>query len=84
MSTFRPFIEEAVRLKGSQQKLAEAIGCSQQQISYLLQRADRISGEMAIAVERATAGAISRHDLRPDMFGSAPRRAVSTSSPEAA
>ena len=69
MSTFRHLIEEAVRLKGSQFKLAEAMGCSQQQISYLLQRAARISVEMAVKVDIATEGQVSKETLRPDIFG---------------
>lgn len=68
MSTFRDHVSRAVDLKGSQQKLAEAIGCSQQQISYLLKEADRISAEMAIKIERATAGQVRREELRPDLY----------------
>jgi len=29
---------------------------------------------MALAFEKATGAAISRHDLRPDIFGAAPAR----------
>jgi len=73
MSDFRHLISEAIRLKGSQQKLAEAAGCSQQQISYLMKEASGISAEMALKVERATDGAVSRHELRPDIYGPAPQ-----------
>lgn len=72
MSEFRNLIARAVKLKGSQQKLAEAAGCTQQQISYLLNEASGISAEMALKMERATDGAVSRHDLRPDIYGSSP------------
>lgn len=75
MSTFRTHVERAVTLKGSQQKLAEAIGCSQQQISYLLKEADRVSAEMAIKIERATEGKVARHQLRPDLYERAPTEA---------
>jgi len=68
MSTFRHHVERAVGIKGSQQKLADALGCSQQQISYLLNEASRISGEMALKIEIATQGAVSVRDLRPDLF----------------
>jgi len=44
------------------------MGCSQQYISWLLKNADQISGDMAVAVERATEGRVSRADLRPDLF----------------
>lgn len=50
-------------------KLASEMGCSQQYISWLLRDAEQISGEMAIAVEKATGLIVSRHDLRPDLFG---------------
>ena len=72
MSDFRHLVARAIGLKGSQQKLAEAAGCSQQQISYLMKEAAGISAEMALKVERATDGLISRHDLRPDIYGPAP------------
>lgn len=72
MSDFRHLVARAVEIVGSQQKLAEAADCSQQQISYLLKRAPSISVEMALKLERATSGGISRHDLRPDIFGPAP------------
>ena len=70
MNDFRKLVARAVEIKGSQKKLAEAIGCSQQQISYLLHGADRISVEMAVGIERATESEIKRSDLRPDIFGS--------------
>lgn len=65
---FRSLVQKAVDIKGSQQKLAEALDCSQQQISYLLNEAENISAEMAIKLEIATAGAVRSSDLRPDLF----------------
>jgi DNA-binding transcriptional regulator YdaS (Cro superfamily) len=76
MNAFRTHVDRAVTLHGSQVKLAKEVGCSQQYISWLLNEADQVSAEMAIAFERATCAAISRHDLRPDIFGSAPERAA--------
>lgn len=67
MTAFREHIERAVQFKGSQEKLAEAAGCSQQQISYLLNEAKTITPEMAIAIDRATGGEISKFALRPDL-----------------
>jgi DNA-binding transcriptional regulator YdaS (Cro superfamily) len=69
MTDFRTHIEAAVQLKGSQLKLAEAAGCSQQHISYLLRDAVGISAEMAAAIDHATGGQIPRARLRPDLFG---------------
>ncbi|AXC50038.1 Cro/Cl family transcriptional regulator [Paracoccus suum] len=67
MTHFRPHIERAIDLLGSQAKLAEAAKCSQQQISYLL-RAPSITAEMALAIEAATGGQVSKSVLRPDIF----------------
>ncbi|WP_405048948.1 transcriptional regulator [Rhizobium rhizogenes] len=69
MERFRAHIERAIEAHGSQVKLANAIGCSQQYISWLLSEAKQISAEKALAVEKATGGLVSRHDLRPDVFG---------------
>jgi DNA-binding transcriptional regulator YdaS (Cro superfamily) len=71
MNTFRSHIERAISAHGSQVKLAKEVGCSQQYISWLLKDADQISAEMSIAFERGTKGLISRHELRPDIFGDA-------------
>ncbi|MFB0692988.1 transcriptional regulator [Agrobacterium pusense] len=68
MSDFRPHIRRAIEVVGSQEKLAEKAGCSQQQISWLLTRAKKISAEHAVCFEQATDGAVTRSDLRPDLF----------------
>jgi DNA-binding transcriptional regulator YdaS (Cro superfamily) len=78
MTDFRTHIEEAVQLKGSQLKLAEAAGCSQQHISYLLHEAISISAEMAAAIDRATGGQIPRARLRPDLFGASSQGGAGT------
>ena len=70
MSDIRSHIARAVSLHGSQAKLADVIGCSQQQISYLL-KAKTISAEMALKIDTATSGAVSKNELRPDIFGAA-------------
>lgn len=71
MADLRTHIEQAVSLLGSQAKLANAAGCSQQYISLLLQGKTGLSAEKAIDFERATDGKISRNVLRPDIFGEA-------------
>ncbi|WP_224767384.1 transcriptional regulator [Paracoccus yeei] len=67
MQNISPLIDRAIKIRGSQAKLAEAMGCSQQQVSYL-RRAKRVSAEMAKALEAATNGLIPKHILRPDIF----------------
>lgn len=66
MSLLNALINKAINHYGSQAKLADAMGCSQQQISYLL-KAKSISAEMALKIDAATNGAVSKHQLRPDL-----------------
>lgn len=68
MLEFRQHIRRAIEIVGSQEKLAEMAGCSQQQISWLLTTAKKVSAEHAVGIERATNGAVVRSDLRPDLF----------------
>jgi len=75
-----PHISAAVEHFGSQEKLASAIGCSQQQISYL-KKAKSISADMAKKLHEATNGKVSKHILRPDIFGP-PRRPSTKESSE--
>lgn len=74
MAHLHTHVDRAVALLGSQAKLAQAAGCSQQYISWLLSDTSRrISAEMAIAFDKATDGAVSKHQLRPDIFGPMPK-----------
>jgi len=60
-------IARAVNTVGSQRELARITGYSQHAIWHALQRG-KVSAEMAIAIERATDGAVTARDLRPDIF----------------
>ncbi len=71
MQSIKTLIQAAVDDLGSQAKLARAVGCSQQQISYLL-KAKTVSAKMAIRIEAATKGKVTRHDLCPEIFGPTP------------
>jgi DNA-binding transcriptional regulator YdaS (Cro superfamily) len=73
-------INHAVRIHGSQARLADAVGCSQQQISYLL-TAKKITAEMALKLDAATGGEVSKHVLRPDIFGAGQKAINQNSSP---
>lgn len=68
MLMLKDHIRRAVDLHGSQGKLADEVGCSQQYISLLLRGDGQISAELAIAFERATGAVVTRQDLRPDIF----------------
>lgn len=68
-------LNRAIELAGGQKPLADAIGTTQSQVWYWLNRSKRgVPGEFAPLIEVATRGEVSRHDLRPDIFGVAPRR----------
>lgn len=64
-------LERACRVCGSQIELATRLGISSPSISEWKRRG-RVPVERCPDIERATAGQITRHDLRPDVFGEAP------------
>lgn len=68
MVTWKKHLNRAVRHLGSQKRLADAIGCSQAKISWLLLSADKIDAEDAVAIDKATDGTVSKAELRPDLF----------------
>lgn len=65
-------LSKAIDVCGSQTELARRIGDPVRtgHIYYWLRA--RIPAEYCEAIEKATAGAVTRHDLRPDVFGTAP------------
>jgi DNA-binding transcriptional regulator YdaS (Cro superfamily) len=65
----RLLIKKAIAIAGSQQALADGIGLSQKGISWLLIHAQNVSAEIAVNVHKYTGGRVSKHDLRPDLFG---------------
>lgn len=73
-------IQRAVQICGGQTGLAKAIGGSVKQAHvWKWLRSGRVSAERALEIERATNGAVSKYDLRPDIFGptpAKPRKAV--------
>lgn len=64
-----PFIRAAIDIRGSQAKLADAIGVRQQTISkLLLGQREKISGEIAVGLHQATDGQVPKWKVRPDLF----------------
>lgn len=61
-------VRKAIRLVGSQSRLAESVGCSQMMVWKLLHGRARISVEMARKVHQATDGKCHEADMRPDFF----------------
>ena len=62
-------MKRAIKLFGSEGRLAEAIGFTPTALSTG-RRLGRWSAEMVVAVEVATGGRVTRAQLRPDLFGS--------------
>lgn len=62
-------LDRAVEAAGSQLALANALGIKSPSISGWYDR-KKIPVERVIAIESATG--VSRHELRPDVFGPAP------------
>lgn len=54
------------KFDGNQTRFAEAIGASQQIVSYWIKKDRPLPAEYVLATERATG--ISRHELRPDIY----------------
>lgn len=72
MSDVTEVLKEAISLAGSEAKLGEAAGYSQNAI-WSAKRAGRVSADLAVAIEAATSGKVPRWRLRPDLW-SAPAK----------
>lgn len=70
-------LSRAIDIAGGQKPLADLLGTTQSQVWYWLNRSKRgVPGEFAPKIEVATGGAVTRHDLRPDVFGHQPETAA--------
>jgi DNA-binding transcriptional regulator YdaS (Cro superfamily) len=61
-------INKAIKIAGSQTELARLSKISQAAIWKMAKGHSRCSGESAVKIEKALNGAITRHELRPDLF----------------
>jgi DNA-binding transcriptional regulator YdaS (Cro superfamily) len=62
-------IHTAVSFFGSQAALAAALKVSPMAVSKWVSGRSRITAERACEIEEVTRGAVTRYDLRPDIFG---------------
>ncbi len=69
MSQQNPHILRAIEAIGTPAALARRIGVSPSVVEALMDGGE-VSGEVAVAIDWATMGQVSRHDLRPDLFPS--------------
>ena len=63
----RSALARAVAMFGSEKKLATAVGIAQQVLNRAVKRG-RVSPELAKAIQRATGGAVTANELRPDLW----------------
>jgi DNA-binding transcriptional regulator YdaS (Cro superfamily) len=68
MSDFWPHVRRAVELVGGQSELARRIGMSQPSVHDLCHRTKRMQADIALKIEAATDGQVSRSDLLPSVW----------------
>ena len=57
---------------GLKTAVAHAVGVTPQAVSDILRRDKRMPAEWCLKLERATGGAVTAHDLRPDLYPRGP------------
>lgn len=65
-------IKRAVEIMGAQNRLADAVGVSKAFVNQWMKGDRPVPAERCRAIESATNGAVTRYELRPDVFGEAP------------
>lgn len=65
------YLEQAIDILGSQQKLADSVGVSQPTVWHWINAGNkRVPAEYCLGIEEATGGKVTKEMLRPDIFGS--------------
>jgi DNA-binding transcriptional regulator YdaS (Cro superfamily) len=59
-------IDKAIKYFGSQKKMGESLGITQQSVSDY--RKFGVPAKRALEIERKTKGHVTRHELRPDLY----------------
>lgn len=62
-----PHIDQAAAICGGKAKLARAIGVTPAMVHQMISGLRPVSAERCIDIERATEGAVTCEDLRPDL-----------------
>lgn len=65
---WRDHLKRAVTAMGGPALAARACGITPSLMHYYLRDANKLSGEMAIKISRASAGLVTKAQLRPDLF----------------
>lgn len=74
MSEHESPIHRAIRLLGGPSAAGRVFNVTHEAVRKWLDGRSRLSGERCVEIEAATGGAVSRYDLRPDIFGAEPER----------
>ena len=62
-------LSRAIEKLGGQSALARACGVKQGHVWHWLNKSRSVPANYVLAIEAATGGAVTRHELRPDIFG---------------
>lgn len=65
-------VAAAIEAVGGQRELAEAVGVHRSLVSQWATGRRPVAAKHAIPIETVTGGVVTRHDLRPEVFGPAP------------
>jgi DNA-binding transcriptional regulator YdaS (Cro superfamily) len=61
-------LRRAVKLVGSQAKLARIVKVAQPSVWWIINNRSKVPAEWCLLIEAATAGEITAHELRPDLY----------------
>ena len=61
-------LERCIQILGSQYKVADAVGVRQPSVSHQVRHGTAVPAEWCLALEAATGGRVTRHELRPDLY----------------
>lgn len=62
-------LSRAIEKLGGQSALARACGVKQGHVWHWLNKSRSVPGDYVLTIEAATGGAVTRYELRPDIFG---------------
>lgn len=62
-------LSRAIEKLGGQSALARACGVKQGHVWHWLNKSRSVPANYVLTIETATGGAVTRHELRPDIFG---------------
>jgi DNA-binding transcriptional regulator YdaS (Cro superfamily) len=68
--------QKAIRLAGGARVVAQAMGIKSLWSVYKWLKRDKVPPDRVATLEQLTKGEVTRHELRPDIFGKPPKRAA--------